>query len=119
MGGKGHRLFGPAVPQFLEKNVTSSKRAMVDVDHRVTDVEAGGLCLGRDERNCDRSVTWQTPCRYSLRRSETNRMAEGRLGADATARAEPMIQNPVCRVYLAVVAPFQRAVRASSDIACS
>jgi hypothetical protein len=41
------------------------------------------------------------------------------LGADATARAEPMIQNPVCRGYSAAAAPFQRAVRVSSDISCS
>jgi hypothetical protein len=77
--GKGHGLFGPAVPQFLEKNVTSSKGAMVDVDHRIADVEAGCLCLGHGERDRDCGIAGPTTCLDSLRRGEANRMAEAPL----------------------------------------
>ena len=37
----------------------------------------------------------------------------------ATARTEPMIQNPVCRGYSAAEAPFQTSARGLSDISCS
>src|SRR5580704_7889415 len=67
------------MPQFLEKNVTSSKGAMVDVDYGITGVEAGRLSLGHGERHRNCGVAGLTTCLYSLRRSETNRMAEGPL----------------------------------------
>jgi hypothetical protein len=83
------------VPQFLEKNVTSSKGATVDVDHSVTGVESGRLCLGHGERHRNCRVARLTTCLYSLRRGEANRMAEGSLiegEAGATVSVGKIVQ---------------------------
>jgi hypothetical protein len=92
------------VPQFVEKNITSGKGAMVDADHSVTDVEASCLCLRHGERDGDCGITRPTTCLHSLRRSEANRMAEGSLieGEAGAAVSVSKIVNAVDRTQVEV-----------------